>query len=79
MQQGERNLTSGLNFMSGGLHYGVILITSGLYLGGNCDVTERRTFRLGICVPAEQSGTDEDQLLCSQAYMKNCFDKRTAR
>lgn len=31
MQQGERNLTRGLNFfflMSGGLHYDVILITS---------------------------------------------------
>jgi len=53
MQQGERNLACGLNVMSGGLHYDVILITSGLHLGRNCDVTDRRTFRLGICVPAE--------------------------
>jgi hypothetical protein len=79
MQQGERNLTSGLNFVCGGLHYDVILITSGLHLGGNCDVTERWTFRFGICVPAEQSAADEGKLLCSQAYMKNCFGKRTAR
>jgi hypothetical protein len=44
MQQGERNLTYGLNFMSGGLHYDVILITSRLHLGGNCDLTDRRMF-----------------------------------
>jgi hypothetical protein len=64
--------------MSGGLYYDIILM-SGLNFGGKCDVTERRTFRLEICVPTEQSGADEDQVLCSQAYIKNCFDKQTAR
>jgi len=56
--------------MSGGLHYDVIPITSGLHLGVNCDVTERRTFRLGICAPNEQSGADKGQVLCTQAYIK---------
>jgi hypothetical protein len=74
---GGRNLISGLNFMYGGLYYDVIMM-SGLHLRRKCAVTEMRTFRLGICVPNEQSGADEDQVLCSQAYIKNCFTKRTA-